>query len=201
MIKFNNNNLFYKTMLLEKISSILSSELKLYPTDEKNRIASVLIVIYGGQPNVLMTKKSSILKIHAGEIAFPGGKYDPEDKDLLETALREAREEINLSILEEHVVGQLEPVTTLNSKFTIYPFVAVVRRLPRLKDNVEVETILNIPLFPLLKTMSEDKDPAHQSIKEMYTFTFKEHLIWGASARMLKQISDIFSKNNILEMK
>ncbi len=189
-------------VLLEKIKSVLSSQLILTPKiDEKNKIASVLIVIYGSQPNILMTKKSHILKIHAGEIAFPGGKYDPEDNDLLETASREAREEVNLSIRNEHVIGQLDPVTTLNSKFTIYPFVAVVKRLPRLKDNLEVETILNIPLFPLLKTMSHDMDPSHQSIKEMYTFTFKSHLIWGASARMLKQIHDIFSKNNLLEIK
>lgn len=186
-------------MLLEKIKSVLTSILDPTPKpDEHNKIASVLIVIYGSQPNVLMTKKSHILKIHAGEIAFPGGKYDADDTNLLDTALREAREEVNLSIPDEYVIGQLEPVTTLNSKFTIFPFVAVVKRLPRLKDNLEVETILNIPLFPLLKTMSEDTDPAHQSIKEMYTFTFEEHLIWGASARMLKQIHDIFSKNNLL---
>ncbi|MDH3501506.1 MAG: CoA pyrophosphatase [Nitrosopumilus sp.] len=162
--------------------------------DEKNKIASVLIVIYGSEPKLLMTKKSHILKIHAGEIAFPGGKHDPEDHDLLETALREAREEVNLSIRNEHVIGQLEPVTTLNSKFTIHPFVAVVKRLPRLKDNLEVESILNIPLFPLLQTLSHDTDPAHQSIKEMYTFTYQDHVIWGASARMLKQIHDIFQK-------
>jgi 8-oxo-dGTP pyrophosphatase MutT (NUDIX family) len=189
------------SLLLEKIKSILTSTLDLSPKiDTDNRIASVLIVIYGSKPNVLMTKKSHILKIHAGEIAFPGGKHDAADSNLLETALRESREEVNLSILDEHVVGQLKPVTTLNSKFTIYPFIAVVKRLPRLKDNLEVETILNIPLFPLLKTMSEDLDPAHQSIKEMYTFTFEDHLIWGASARMLKQIHDIFSKNNLLQM-
>jgi hypothetical protein len=92
------------------------------------------------------------------------------------------------------VIGQLESVTTLNSKFTIYPFVAVVKRLPRLKDNLEVETILNIPLFPLLKTLSHDMDPAHQSIKEMYTFNYQDHVIWGASARILKQIHDVFQK-------
>jgi 8-oxo-dGTP pyrophosphatase MutT (NUDIX family) len=182
-------------VLLEKIKSILTTQLDLLPRiDEKNKIASVLIVIYGSEPKLLMTKKSHILKIHAGEIAFPGGKHDPEDHDLLETALREAREEVNLSIRNEHVIGQLEPVTTLNSKFTIHPFVAVVKRLPRLKDNLEVESILNIPLFPLLQTLSHDTDPAHQSIKEMYTFTYQDHVIWGASARMLKQIHDIFQK-------
>lgn len=189
-------------MLLKKIKSILTTQLDPLPRiDENNRIASVLILIYGGEPKILMTKKSHILKLHAGEIAFPGGKHDPEDNDLLETALREAREEINLSIRNEHVIGQLEPVTTLNSKFTIYPFVAVVNLLPRLKDNLEVETILNIPLFPLLKTMSNDMDPTHRLIEEMYTFTYHDHLIWGASARILKQIHDIFSKNNLLEIK
>ena len=187
-------------MFLDQIKSTLTNTLSLHPpSDEKNRIASVLIVIYGGEPKVLMTKKSRILKLHAGEIAFPGGKYEPEDVDLLETALRETREEINLSIRNEHVIGQLQPVTTLNSRFTIYPFIAVVKRLPRLKDNPEVETILNIPVFPLLQTLSPDMDPAHQSIKEMYTFTYSSHVIWGASARMLKQIYDIFLRNGLLE--
>ena len=188
--------------MLEKIKSTLTSTLSLYPSnDEKNRIASVLIVIYGSAPKILMTKKSQILKLHAGEIAFPGGKYESEDADLLETALRETREEVNLSIRNEHIIGQLQPVTTLNSRFTIHPFVAVVKRLPRLKDNPEVETILNIPLFPLLRTMSPDMDPTHQSIKEMYTFTYNNHLIWGASARMLKQINDVFLHSGLLERK
>ena len=63
--------------MLEKIKSTLTSTLSLYPSnDEKNRIASVLIVIYGSEPKILMTKKSQILKLHAGEIAFPCGKYE-----------------------------------------------------------------------------------------------------------------------------
>ncbi len=186
-------------MNLDEIRKALSTELVPKIKDDLDtKLASVLIVIFGSEPKILMTKKSANLKIHAGEIAFPGGKFDEKDEDLLETALRETREEINLSIRRDQVIGHLNPVTTLNSKFTIIPFVAVVNRLPRLKDNLEVETILHIPMIPFLKTLSDDTDPAHKSIQEMYILTFKDHLVWGASARMLKQVVDNLSKNNLL---
>ena len=186
-------------MHLNELSKALSTELT-SSIDEKNdtKLASVLIVIFGSEPKILMTKKSRNLKIHAGEIAFPGGKFDDQDEDLLETSLRETREEINLSIRRDQVIGQLNPVTTMNSGFTIFPYVAVVNRLPRLKDNLEVETILHIPMIPFLKTLANDPDPAHNSIQEMYIFTYNDHLVWGASARMLKQIVDVLSKKNLL---
>jgi 8-oxo-dGTP pyrophosphatase MutT (NUDIX family) len=183
-------------MHLDDIKSALSTKLSL--DIPPGKVASVLVVIFGQEPRILMTKKSEFLKVHAGEISFPGGKYEPKDSDVLETALRETWEEINLSIQRDHVVGQLHNVSTLNSGFTIMPFVAIVNRLPRLKGNIEVESTLHIPLYDLLQSMSDDKDPSHQSIKEMYTFTFQNHLIWGASARILKQISDILSKNNLM---
>ncbi len=186
-------------MHLNELSKALSTELT-SSIDEKNdtKLASVLIVIFDSEPKILMTKKSSNLKIHAGEIAFPGGKFDDQDGDLLDTSLRETREEISLSIRRDQVIGQLNPVTTLNSGFTIIPYVAVVNRLPQLKDNPEVETILHIPLAPFLKTLANDPDPAHNSIQEMYIFTYNDHLVWGASARMLKQIVDVLSKKNLL---
>lgn len=181
-------------MNLEEIKNALATPLTpAIKNTGKNKIASVLIVIFGSEPKVLMTKKSKILKVHAGEIAFPGGKFEEGDGDLLETAIRESREEINLSITREHVIGQLSPVTTLNSGFVIVPFVAVVKRLPRLKDNPEVESILQIPLKEFLKSLTDDQDPLHQSIMEMYILKYKEHTIWGASARMLKQIHDRLS--------
>lgn len=185
-------------MQLDEIRKALSTELSTNISDSDTKLASVLIVIFGSEPKILMTKKSTNLKIHAGEIAFPGGKYDKQDEDLLETSLRETREEINLSIRRDQIIGHLSPVTTLNSKFTIIPFIAVVNRLPRLKDNLEVETILHIPMIPFLKTLADDPDPAHKSIQEMYVFTYNEHLVWGASARMLKQIVDKLTKKNIL---
>lgn len=185
-------------MKLEEISHLLSSELNTKPNHDGAKLASVLIVIYGKEPKIVMTKKSEILTIHAGEISFPGGKWEKNDENLLTTALRETKEEINLEIKPEQIIGQLKPVRTLNSGFKISSFVAVVDELSNLKDNVEVESILRIPLESFLKTLEDDPDPDHHSIQEMYIFKFNEHIVWGASARILKQIVDIFKKNNLI---
>ena len=185
-------------MKLEEIRPLLSSELTTKPNHDGTKLASVLVVIYGDEPKVIMTKKSEILKIHAGEISFPGGKWDKNDEDLLTTALRETKEEIDLEIKPEQIIGQLKPVRTLNSGFTITPFVAVIDNLSNLTNNFEVESILHIPLVLFLKTLEDDPDPNHHSIQEMYIFKFDDHVVWGASARILKQIVDIFKKNNLI---
>ena len=80
-------------MDIEQVRSALTSEIKTVPPPELdgNELASVLIIIYGENPFVIMTKKASNLKVHAGEIAFPGGKWCEKDQDLLETAIRETK--------------------------------------------------------------------------------------------------------------
>ena len=176
-------------MDLELLRSLLSS--KIDPVLEHygtNKLASILVVIYGADPIILMTEKPKHMKFHAGEISFPGGKFDPTDSDLLETALRETREEIGLRISKSQVIGQLEPVVTLNSGFTILPFVSIIDEVTPLSANSEVEDILHIPLKSFLKTMVDDSDPTHNRIQEMYTFEYQNKIIWGASARILKQI-------------
>ena len=144
-----------------------------------------------------MTKKARNLKVHAGEIAFPGGKWCEKDQDLLETAIRETKEELCLDVSKEHVIGQLDNVITLNSKYRITPFIAILNTIPSLAANSEVESILHIPLVPFLNTMDDDDLPEHRSIKEMYTFTFEKYNVWGASARMLKQINTLLSQKNL----
>ena len=184
----------------EQIRSVLTSEIKTMPPADLdgNELASVLIIIYGESPFVIMTKKAKTLKVHAGEIAFPGGKWCEKDQDLLETAIRETREELGLKVSKEQVIGKLDSVITLNSKYKIRPFVAILETIPFLKANSEVESILYIPLTSLLNTLSNDNLPEHHSIKEMYTFTFEKYNIWGASARMLKQINNLLSEKNLL---
>ena len=158
---------------IEQIRSALTNEINPAPLSEldENQLASVLIIIYGKEPIILMTEKAKTLKVHGGEISFPGGKMCEKDKDLLETAIRETEEELDLHISRKQVIGQLDPVITLNSKYMITPFV---------------------------KTMADDTHPEHRSIKEMYTFTFEKYHVWGASARMLRQIFISLSKKNLL---
>ena len=83
----------------------------------------------------------------------------------------------------------MKPVATLNSGFTILPFICILNKIKNLIPNSEVDEFLEIPLIPFLETLEDDSDPEHNSIQEMYTFTFEKHLVWGASARMLKQIT------------
>jgi len=176
-----------KNSLASKISPILSK-------NEKTKLSSVLIIIFESSPKILMIKKPITMNHHGGEIAFPGGKISNEDYDLLDTAIRETNEETGITITREQITGQLKPVTTLNSGFTILPFVCMLNEINELTPNSEVEEFLKIPLIPLLQTLSKDTDPKHNSIQEMCTFTFENKVIWGASARMLKQITEKINK-------
>ncbi len=176
-------------MNLDYLKSTLSSVINPQIENEgKYRLASILVVIYGKEPIIIMTEKPKHMKFHAGEISFPGGKLDSDDSDLLETALRETSEEIGLTISKEQVIGQLEPVITLNSGFLILPFISVVDKIPPLSANAEVEKIFHISLESFLKTEGKDPDPSHNLIQEMHTFEYQNQIIWGASARILKQI-------------
>ncbi len=176
-------------MLLDDLNSLLSTPI--VPDIQSNidyRLASVLVVIYDTSPKIIMTEKPESMKLHAGEISFPGGKSDATDSDLLETALRETSEEIGLHICRDQILGQLDPVKTLNSGFLILPFVCILKEIPPLVSNSEVEKIFHIPLKPLLDTMMKDSDPDHNLIDEMYAFEYQNQIVWGASARILQQI-------------
>ncbi len=185
-------------MELESIKKALSSPLEsVISNDETKKLSAVLIIIYGKTPTIIMTERPKTMNHHAGEISFPGGTWHADDADLLYTALRETQEELGIKVEKESVIGQLKTVTTLNSGFRIAPFVTVMDNEPEVKPNSEIASVLKIPLMPLLDTIKDDTDPSHKSIQEMFVFTFNNHVIWGASARMLKQIRDrVISQKN-----
>ena len=157
--------------------------------------SAVLIIIHyhggGDTPYVFLTKRSSTVRSHKGEISFPGGRYVESDIEFLTTALRETEEEIGIRISQEQIVGSLRAVRTLTSNHFIVPFVTVQDKLPEHKIAArEVEAVIDAPLIDTLKSIAPDIE--HYGLaKDAFRFTYGCHVIWGATARMLKQLYDL----------
>ena len=131
-----------------------------------------------------------MLKSHSGEISFPGGQYSrTSDSNLLDTALRETAEEIGLSIRAENVIGRLESVYTLTSNYIIVPFLTTQRQNMEPRPySKEVESIIDVPLLETLGTFQPDTEHYHLTQQDVYKFTYQQIVVWGATARILKQL-------------
>lgn len=163
------------------------------PPGQKAGEAAVLVPIYyhEGQLWIAYTRRPDYMKRHSGQISFPGGRVDPQDKSYLDTALREANEEVGLDpgILEFWT--ELKPIYITASSYHVYPFVMYCDRRPDFKpDPGEVAELIEVPLSTLL-------DPANFS-REMHEFRgqlvwepffrYGPHKIWGATAIITDQI-------------
>jgi 8-oxo-dGTP pyrophosphatase MutT (NUDIX family) len=153
------------------------------------RPAAVLIpVVDHPQPTVLLTQRSAHLNDHAGQISFPGGKIDATDASPLDTALREAEEEVGLSRQFVDPIGYLDLYGT-SFGFRILPTVARVRPGFELRINTsEVDDAFEVPLAFLM-------DPANHQVhsrefrgmeRSYYAMPFAERYIWGATAGILR---------------
>lgn len=155
--------------------------------------SSILVIIHFPQnmPSILLTKRSHYLKNHAGEISFPGGKFSPStDKSFLDTAIRETSEEIGITINRKKIIGCLCPTYTYTSKILIYPFIALEGKiLDKLQPNAEVEQIISLPIEKIKTCLSEDEYHSNKNYK-MFKFVIDDHIIWGATARILKDLLD-----------
>ena len=154
-------------------------------------------------PHLLLTKRSSRITAHANEISFPGGSFDKSDASLADTAIRETKEEIGLDFQKSDLIGHLAPVRTLTSNFTICPFVTLQDKrtlIPTILTD-EVQDIIDAPLLETLQTMDKDYDYNYRyyhyhhhhdysSLDDIYKFTYRNEVIWGATARILKQLYD-----------
>lgn len=159
------------------------------PENRKLRPAGVLvpIVMASTGPRVILTKRSSALKHHPGQIAFPGGKVDDTDSGVVAAALREAEEEIGLSPSLVNVIGELPFHETVTS-FLVTPVVAIVEKpfVPRAEPG-EVAEVFSVPLSHVVNPenfMVQGRRWRGQR-RYYYTVPYGPYYIWGASARML----------------
>jgi 8-oxo-dGTP pyrophosphatase MutT (NUDIX family) len=152
----------------------------------------VLVPLYltsDGEPHAVLTRRRADLRRHAGEISFPGGRRDPEDLDLRETALREAEEEIGLARTEVTVLDELPPTSTFVTGYLIHPFVGLVPAGQRWRASPrEVDAVLELPLRALREGRTRTRMERRGISFETDAYIVDQHLIWGATARILDDL-------------
>ena len=150
--------------------------------------AAVLVPIrdWPRSPSITFTERRADLRRHAGEISFPGGRRDPDDRHARDTALRESSEEIALDPAHVTVAGALSPVGTFVSSYRIQPFVGLVGEGAEMQPNPdEVAAILSFDLEELAAAYEMRRLVRHGLPFRTATFEMDRHLIWGATARIL----------------
>jgi len=154
--------------------------------------AAVLIpIVDRAEPTLLLTRRTDTLRRHAGQVAFPGGRIDPEDADAIAAALREAHEEVALPAAQVRVIGTTDLYET-GTGYRITPVVGVVPPdLPLVPAEAEVAAVFEAPLAYLL-------DPANHRLHEAewqgrmrryYAIEWETHYIWGATAGIIVNLS------------
>ncbi|WP_425097761.1 CoA pyrophosphatase [Tropicibacter sp. S64] len=166
----------------------------LLPEDRKLRPAGVLCAFQDGPGglNLLLTKRSSRLKHHPGQIAFPGGKQDPGDADATAAAVREAWEEVGLPPSNVEVLGCLPSHETVTG-FLVTPVLGLIRKpFDPTPEPGEVEEVFSVPF-------SHVTDPCRFSVqgrrwrgqrRHYFTVPFGPYYIWGATARILRVLAE-----------
>jgi 8-oxo-dGTP pyrophosphatase MutT (NUDIX family) len=153
--------------------------------------AAVLVPLFGypDDPGLVFTERRHDLKRHAGEISFPGGRQDHPDEPLLETALREADEEIGLAKASVEIVGALPPIGTFVTSFKVHPFVGLIEsNLEFVPSPTEVETVLAFSIDQLREGFAMRRLVRRGVPIRTPTYVINEHLIWGATARILGEL-------------
>jgi 8-oxo-dGTP pyrophosphatase MutT (NUDIX family) len=142
------------------------------------------------RPGLVFTERRSDLKRHAGEISFPGGRRDG-DESLLDTALREAEEEIGLSRERVDVAGALPPIGTFVTNYKVHPFVGLIEEGLRFEPNPsEVESVLVASLDDLRAAYAKRRLVRRGVPIKTDTYLISDQLIWGATARILGLLLD-----------
>lgn len=163
------------------------------PTVDGRPPSAVLCAVWDTADGVemLLTRRAWHLRSHTGEIAFPGGRREPDDADLVATACREAHEEVGLVPEEVSVVGVLPALTTVSSPAEILPVLAVLDGPPETTPEPgEVDAVLHVPVAELWDPVvyREELWPRGEVPFEITFFELVGDTLWGATARIVRQL-------------
>jgi 8-oxo-dGTP pyrophosphatase MutT (NUDIX family) len=180
----------------ESIKKALSGRRRRIISTKRLTRAAVLLPLFQkeGRYHVLFTKRTERVKHHKGEISFPGGVVDEGDEDIEATALRETFEEIGLQRNNAEILGKLDDAVTISSAYLITPIVAeIVYPYPFSINEDEIEELIEIPLEAFLEEDRWINETYANGGKKIlsYRFEYKGRIIWGATARIIRQFLDI----------
>jgi 8-oxo-dGTP pyrophosphatase MutT (NUDIX family) len=182
---------------IDQIGKMLSSRKRRVIEHPPFSHAAVLVPLFqkDGSCHLLFTKRSEEVKYHKGEISFPGGVVDEEDRELINTALREAHEEIGLKESDVQIIGVLDDIVTI-TEFIVTPIVGLFPYpYPFKVSEVEIAELIEVPLASLLeKDCFSEREIFRGDQREIvFAYQYGKHIIWGATARILKQFLDLMT--------
>jgi 8-oxo-dGTP pyrophosphatase MutT (NUDIX family) len=175
------------------------------PDDPVEQVAAaVLVPLYLAgeieEPHLVLTRRRADLRRHAGEISFPGGRRDAEDLDLTDTALREAEEEIGLERSQVRMIAELPPTSTFATNYVIHPFVGTIPAGISWRPSArEVDAVLELPLSAVRAGKTRTPMERRGIRFETDAFIVDEHLIWGATARIIENLLERLPEGAALE--
>lgn len=181
----------------DKLKELLLQRKRRVIKDENLKPSAVLLPLFikNGDYHILFVKRSQKVEDHKGEISFPGGLCEKSDEGLENTALREAFEEIGIRPQDVKVLGMLDDMKTISTHYRVTPVVGVIPYPYHFTiHRDEVDEIIEIPLKYLLNEGNRGKESI---TRDEITYTgevyhYKHYLIWGATARILKNLFDVW---------
>jgi 8-oxo-dGTP pyrophosphatase MutT (NUDIX family) len=165
----------------------LNPDLRPNPARELAQAAVLLPIILRAAPTILFTKRNPNLARHAGQVSFPGGRADPGDVSLVQTALRETHEETGIESAFVTIAGFLDPYET-GTGYAILPVVGALKLGFSLVPNAdEVDDVFEVPLAFLMDSANRERQSmewqGHK--RDFWAFNYGGHYIWGATAAMV----------------
>lgn len=160
--------------------------------------AGVMALFYPdieGETRLALILRNTYKGVHSAQIGFPGGKIEPSDRSLKDTALRETYEEIGVPIQHMEVLKQLTEVYIPPSNFYVQPYLGIARQTPQfVKQDAEVNEIVEVPLAHFLDdavVTAHEVQTSYDKKVEVPAFKLNGHIVWGATAMMLSEIKDL----------
>lgn len=169
-------------------------------TGKDPNYAGVVSLLYpkNGEAYMAFILRKTYKGVHSNQIGFPGGRYEEEDENLMQTALRETEEEIGVSSSSIEVIKPLTKLYIPPSNFLVQPFLSIVEKEPIfVLQESEVEELIEVPLSVCLDNNNlntEIIDASYAKQVEVPAFNFKGHVVWGATAMILSEIRELFSR-------